>query len=60
MNETLAWYFSAYKNELDYKNIKPFFVKKFSNFNEMKTFSAKHSNKYISKYPEYCANYIKK
>ena len=54
-----TWLFSAYKNEEDYENNNPFFEKTFSDFNKMKTFSAKHSYVNKDKYPEYCSDYIK-
>jgi hypothetical protein len=51
------WLFKAYHNEADYRLNKHYFEKVFNDFNEMKTFSAKHS--YESKNPNYVSMYNK-
>ena len=51
------WLFKAYHNEGDYSLNKHYFEKVFNDFNEMKTFSAKHN--YESKNPNYVSMYNK-
>ena len=51
------WLFCAYYNELLYIEKKPYFSKEFSDFEEMKVFSAKHSNNEKSAHPGYVSMY---
>ena len=51
------WYWFWGKNQ---KNLnKHSLLKSFTDFNKMKTHSAKHSKKYKEKYNDYWSNYIK-
>lgn len=53
------WIFKAYKSEKDYDNEKFYFMKEFTDFDKMKTFSGKHSVKEKKIYPDYCSSYDK-
>lgn len=54
-----SWNFYAYCSNEDYENREYYFVKVFFDYNEMKTFSAKHSKKEKEKFPDYCSRYDK-
>jgi len=52
-----TWRFVAWENQVDHDKDVPFFLKDFTNFNEMKLFSAEHHNS--ESYPNYISDYIK-
>lgn len=54
-----SWNFYAYCSNEDYENKEHYFMKVFFDYNEMKTFSAKHSEKEKEKFPDYCSRYEK-
>jgi len=52
-----GWRFCAYASESDYNKGSHFLEKHFTDFDKMKTFSAKHSAKNEKTYPNYVSMY---
>lgn len=55
----LLYRFCAYKSTEDYNLGNHYFIKDFDDFDEMKGFSAKHSEKEKTAHPGYCSTYWK-